>query len=76
MEPTLVTTQTKWFTDQAQRETGFPVKHLMISLDMLCLALAGIFVLIFVVLTAFLVSFCSTVTSMEKSGILTGLCRF
>lgn len=76
MESTLVTTQTKWSSDQAHCEIGFPVKHLMISLDLLCLALAGIFVLIFVVLTAFLVSFCSTVTSMEKSGILTSLCRF
>lgn len=31
MEPTLVTTQTKWSMDQAHSEIGFRVKHLMIA---------------------------------------------
>ena len=31
MEPTLVTTQTKWSVDQAHCEIGFKVRHLMIA---------------------------------------------
>jgi polyisoprenoid-binding protein YceI len=31
MEPTLVTTQTKWSVDQAHSEIGFKIRHLMIA---------------------------------------------